>query len=135
MNQSVKQVFNSYPEKVETKMVELRKIILDVVETLDTRNSLEETLKWGEPSYLLKHGSTVRIDWKESNPKYLGIFFNCRTKLIDTFRAIYGKDLKFEGNRAILLELDSSLPEEILFQCIHVALTYHKRKKLPLLGL
>ena len=75
MNQSVKQVFSSYPEKVETKMVELRKIILDVVETLETKNSLEETLKWGEPSYLLKHGSTVRIDWKESNPKYLGHAF------------------------------------------------------------
>ena len=116
-------------------MVELRKIILDVAETLDTRKSLEETLKWGEPSYLIKYGSTVRIDWKESNPKCLGIYFNCRTKLIDTFRAIYGMDLKFEGNRAILLELDSPLPEEILFQCIKVALTYHKRKKQPLLGL
>lgn len=135
MNQSVRQVFNSYPEKVEKKMVELRKIILDVAETLDTRKSLEETLKWGEPSYLIKYGSTVRIDWKESNPKCLGIYFNCRTKLIDTFRAIYGMDLKFEGNRAILLELDSPLPEEILFQCIKVALTYHKRKKQPLLGL
>ncbi len=135
MDQSVKQVFNSYPENVKTRMVELRKIILDVAETLDTRDSLEETLKWGEPSYLLKHGSTVRIDWKESNPKYLGIYFTCSTKLIDTFRAIYGKDLKFEGNRAILLELDSPLPEEILFQCINVALTYHRRKKLPLLGL
>ena len=135
MNQSVRQVFNSYPEKVEKKMVELRKIILDVAETLDTRKSLEETLKWGEPSYLIKYGSTVRIDWKESNPKCLGIYFNCRTKLIDTFRAIYEMDLKFEGNRAILLELDSPLPEEILFQCIKVALTYHKRKKQPLLGL
>lgn len=62
MDQSVRQVFNSYPEKVGTKMVELRKIILEAAETLDTRDSLEETLKWGEPSYLVKDGSTVRID-------------------------------------------------------------------------
>lgn len=33
MGQSVRQVLNSYPEKVEKKMVELRKIILDVAET------------------------------------------------------------------------------------------------------
>lgn len=135
MDQSIRQVFNSYPEEVKNKMMKLRKIILDVAATLDTANSLEETLKWGEPSYLIKGGSTVRIDWKESNPKYLGIYFNCRTKLIDTFRATFANDLKFEGNRAILLDIDSSLPEEILFQCINVAFTYHKRKKLQLLGI
>jgi len=135
MNQSVEQVFNGYPAKVETKMNELRNIILDVASTLETKSSLEETLKWGEPSYLLKGGSTVRIDWKESNPNYLGIYFNCKTKLIDTFRATFGNDLKFEGNRAILFDIESPLPQEILFQCINVALTYHKRKKLPLLGI
>ncbi len=116
-------------------MNELRCIILDVATTLETKNSLEETLKWGEPSYLVKGGSTVRIDWKESKPKYLGIYFNCRTRLIDTFRATFGNDLKFEGNRAILLDIDVPLPKDILFQCISIALTYHKRKKLPLLGI
>jgi len=69
------------------------------------------------------------------NTKYLGIYFNCKTKLIDTFRATFGNDLKFDGNRAILLNIDSSFPEEILFQCISVAFTYHKRKKLQLLGI
>lgn len=135
MDTSVKQVFDSYPEEVQTKMVELREIFVDVATTIDPRASLEESLKWGEPSYLVKHGSPVRIDWKESNPKYLGVYFNCNTKLIDTFRAIYGKDLRFEGNRAILLELDCPLPEEMITQCINVAFTYHNRKKLPLLGL
>jgi len=135
MNQSVEHVFNSYPKNVAAKMHELRSIILDVASTLETNTSLEETLKWGEPSYLVQGGSTVRIDWKESSPKYLGLYFNCQTKLIDTFRAIFGSDLQFEGNRAILLDIESPLPKEILCQCIHAALTYHKRKKLPLLGI
>jgi hypothetical protein len=134
MDQSVRRVFDSYPPKIKTKMNELRSIILDVASILEKEKSLVETLKWGEPSYLLEGGSTVRIDWKESNPKYLGIFFNCRTKLIDTFRATFGNELQFEGNRAILLDTETPLPKELLFQCIQVALTYHKRKKPPLLG-
>ncbi len=135
MNQSVKKVFDRYPKNVNKMMLELRNIILDVASELETTASLEETLKWGEPSYLLKGGSTIRIDWKDSNPKYIGIYFNCRTKLIDTFRATFGSELIFEGNRAILLDINSPLQEEVLSQCINVALTYHKRKKLPLLGI
>jgi len=135
MDQSVNQVFSSYPREVQIRMGDLRKIILDVVATLDAKESFQETLKWGEPSYLIQGGSTVRIDWKESNPNFLGIYFNCQTKLIDTFRAAFKNELKFEGNRAIILDIEAPFPEEILFQCINIALTYHKRKKLPLLGI
>ncbi len=135
MDPSVKKVFDSYPKPIKKKMKDLRKIILDVADTLDTKSPLEETLKWGEPSYLIKGGSTIRIDWKESNPEYLGIYFNCQTKLVDTFRATFSNELKFDGNRAILIDKDALLPKEILIRCINVTLTYHKRKKLPLLGI
>ena len=135
MDPSVKKVFDSYPKPIKKKMKDLRKIILDVADTLDTKSPLEETLKWGEPSYLIKGGSTIRIDWKASNPEYLGIYFNCQTKLVDTFRATFSNELKFDGNRAILIDKDALLPKEILIRCINVTLTYHKRKKLPLLGI
>ena len=135
MNSSVKQIFDSYPAEVKEKMIDLRKLILSVADTLETNNSLEETLKWGEPSFLIKGGSTVRIDWKESNPECLGIYFNCQTKLIDTFREIFDEKLRFEGNRAILLDINTPLPEGIISQCVKAAFTYHKRKKLPLLGI
>ena len=135
MNPSVKAVFDSYPQSIKQKMNDLRQIILDVADTLDTKGSLEETLKWGEPSYLIQGGSTIRLAWKASNPHYLGVYFNCQTKLVDTFRATFSNELKFEGNRAILIDREAHLPKEALYRCIEVALTYHKRKKLALLGI
>ena len=50
----MEQVFNAYPEYVKSKILHLRSLILDVANGIDSINTLEETLKWGEPSYLVK---------------------------------------------------------------------------------
>ncbi|MFT5337424.1 MAG: hypothetical protein ACI9YL_001426 [Luteibaculaceae bacterium] len=39
----------------------LRQLIRATVPEIEGVNSLEETLKWGEPSYLTKYGSTLRM--------------------------------------------------------------------------
>ena len=96
--------------------------------------SLNETLKWGEPSYLASGGSTVRIDWKASAPERYAMYFNCNTKLVDTFREIYSDSLSFEGNRAIVFERTDAVPAAALKHCIALSLQYHKLKHLPLLG-
>ena len=132
-NNTVQPKFDTYPTSVKLKLLELRSLILDVIE----RNNLgdfEETLKWGEPSYLVKGGSTVRIDWKpKAKDKYF-IFFNCKTKLVDTFRELYSDVLTFEGNRAIVLNLGEPLPIDVLRHCIELSLRYKSVKHLPLLG-
>ncbi len=133
-NQSVKIVFDSYPDEIRPQMERLRQLILDTAKEVDRGDTLEETLKWGEPSYLCKQGSTVRIDWKESAPDKIGMYFHCGTKLVDTFRALFKDELTFEGNRAILIDLKKELPTHELRSCVSMALTYHKRKHLPLLG-
>ncbi len=133
MNESVKQIFERYPEHVKPSMLNLRDLILETASKLKSDTEIEETLKWGEPSYLIQGGTTIRIDWKESNPECIGIYFNCQTKLIDTFRTVYGNELSFEGNRAILIDINSDLPQEVIEDCVNVAFTYHQRKKLPLL--
>jgi hypothetical protein len=83
---------------------------------------------------LVKGGSTVRFDWKERTPQHYFIFFNCKTKLVDTFRELYSDDLEFEGNRAIVLTLSDPIPRAILQHCIELSLTYKSIKHLPLLG-
>jgi hypothetical protein len=87
-SKNVQPKFDTYPTSVKLKLLELRSLILDFIE----RNNLgdfEEKLKWGESSYLVKGVSTVRIDWKpKAKDKYF-IFFNCKTKLVDTFRELY----------------------------------------------
>ena len=135
INGPVKDVLDSYPDRAAERLEELRAIILEAAEESQWVEKLEETLKWGEPSYLAKHGSTVRIDWKVKSPDQFAIYFKCTSKLVPTFREIFPNTFQFEGNRAIVFALDDQIPISELKQCIKAALEYHKVKHLPLLGM
>ncbi|WP_339753812.1 DUF1801 domain-containing protein [Algoriphagus aquimarinus] len=133
-NPEVEPVFSRYPDSVRDKMLNLRRLVLESAEELNLP-SLEETLKWGEPSYLAKKGSTLRMDWKEKSPDQYAIYFKCTSKLVPTFRFIFDDSFDYEGNRAVVFRLDEEIPEAELKQCIKVALTYHQVKHLQTLGL
>ena len=134
-NLAVAQVFDSYPEDMRKKMLCLRQLVLDAASETDGVNGLEETLKWGEPSYLTKGGSTVRIDWKVRAPDQYAMYFNCNTPLIETFKEIYGDTFTFEGKRAVVFGETDELPVSQLKHCVSTALTYHRVKHLPFLGM
>ncbi|MEO0686738.1 MAG: DUF1801 domain-containing protein [Cyanobacteria bacterium J06649_11] len=131
----VEKKFQSYPPAVKPKLDRLRNIIISTASEIDSIISIEETLKWGEPSYLVKKGSTVRIDWKAKTPEQYAIYFKCTSKLVPTFKHKYADLFKYEKNRAILFSLDDELPVKELKACIQLALTYHKVKHLPNLGI
>ena len=130
----VENVFNSYPKFVQPKLFHLRELVLNAASEIEGLVELEETLKWGEPSYLTKQGSTVRLDWKEKNPEQFAIYFKCTSRLVPTFKKIYRDKFNFEGDRAIIFKLKDKIPDAELKHCISMALTYHKIKHLPLLG-
>lgn len=133
-NNNVATVFENYPAEIKKQMTELRQLIIDTAAETEGVSTLEETLKWGEPSYLTKGGSTIRIDWKPSNPNEYAMYFNCKSKLIDTFKELYSEELTFDGNRAIVLKAGVAAPTDELKHCVSLALTYHRVKHLPLLG-
>ncbi len=113
----------------------LRKLIFETAASLPHVGELEETLKWGEPSYLTpltKSGSTIRIDWKKKNPNQYAMYFKCTANLVPTFKERYFNKLKFEGNRSITFNINEEIPVKELKQCIALALTYHLNKKLKL---
>ncbi len=134
-NPEVATVFKQYPPKVRAKIKNLRRIILEVAASDDRIGALEETLKWGEPSYLTsdtKSGSTVRIDWKEKTPEFYAIYFKCTANIVEIFKKKFDKNVfTFSGKRAILFNFDDAVPEKELKYCIAFALTYHLHKKLP----
>ncbi len=133
-NPKVKDVFDNYPETAQKQLLHLRKLVLRTASEIDELEKLEETLKWGEPSYLTKYGSTVRMDWKEKKPEQYAIYFKCTSSLVQTFKIVYKDKFKFEGKRTIVFQLTDEIPETELKHCISLALTYHKVKHLPLLG-
>lgn len=133
-NSDVAAIFASYPKHIRKKMLFLRQLVFDTAAEAGDIGEIEETTKWGEPSYIAKGGSTVRMDWKSSKPAQYAMYFHCKTKLVDTFKELYRDTFKFEGNRAIIFNLEDEIPVEELKHCIALSLTYHSRKTLPMLG-
>ncbi|NGX97711.1 MAG: DUF1801 domain-containing protein [Candidatus Afipia apatlaquensis] len=127
---NVAKVFAAYPEDVRAKLMKLRAIIFETAETIDGVGPLEETLKWGQPSYLTTEtgsGSTIRIDREKSDGR-VAMYFHCQTDLVETFRELYPTQMEYGGNRSILFKVATRIPENVLRHCVGLALTYHARK-------
>ena len=131
----VAMVFANYPATVRSQMLALRALVIATAEEIEGLTLLEETLKWGEPSFVTKHGSTLRMDWKAKSPDQYALYFKCTSKLVATFQLVFGATFQYEGKRALVFSLPQSLPIPEVKACIKAALTYHKVKHLPNLGM
>jgi hypothetical protein len=123
--------FRSYPEPLRTKLLALRQLILDTARATEGVGRLDETIKWGQVSYLTTEtgsGSTVRIDRVKSATNQYALYFHCQTSLVETFREHYPQ-LSYGGNRSILLDASKALPKQALRHCVALALTYHLNKR------
>jgi Domain of unknown function (DU1801) len=128
---AVEAAFDAYPKLLKAKLLALRRLILDTANTVEGVGPLEETLKWGQPSYLTPatgSGSTIRIDQVKQATDQYAVYFHCQTNLVETFRELYPTELSYSGNRAIILSADDAVPEPALRHCVALALTYHLRK-------
>lgn len=63
------------------------------------------------------------------------MYFKCTSRLVDTFKIVFGSFFKYEKNRAIIFQLDEEIPVIELKECIKAALAYHKVKYLDTLGM
>ena len=111
-------------------LIALRRLIFETAKSLDGVGEIEETLKWGQPSYLTptKSGSTIRIDALKDGKGY-AMYFHCQTNLVETFRELYPTQMTYGGNRSILFRSGNKIPEKALRHCIGLALTYHSRQQ------
>ncbi len=122
-------VFESYDKSVRDELFVLRQLILDTADATAGVGPIEETLKWGQPSYLTsetKSGSTVRI--APVGPNSAGdyaMYFICHTNLVDSFETMFGDTFTYEGNRALLFDMGDDIAQDELRECVAMALTYH----------
>ena len=129
---AVDAVFSAYPKPLKERLLALRRLIFDAARTTQGVGALQETLKWGQPSYLTpetRTGSTIRIDRVKSAAGQYAIFFHCQTDLVATFRELYPSELRYGGNRSILLDAADEPPEPALRHCVALALTYHLSRR------
>ena len=133
MTPEIQAKFSSYPLAAQKQLEEVRRLILTAAKE-NALGAVEESLKWGEASYLVKGGSAIRIDWKPKDPDVIKVYFHCQTSLIETFREIYRQEFDYQGKRAIVIPLKASAESGPLKHCLQLALKYHSLKHLPLLG-
>lgn len=120
----VDNVYAKYPEEYRKRLLELRQLIYDTAKETNI-GTVEESLKWNQPSYLSAVGTPIRLDRFGENK--VAMLFNCQTTLIETFRKLFKEDLLFSKNRAIVMSVNQELPIPQLKLCIEMALTYHQK--------
>lgn len=131
----VEEVFDRYPDFVRPQMRALRALVLETARETGDFSALEETLKWGEPSFLAKKGSTLRMDWKAKKPDQYALYFKCTSRLVDTFKMVFNDTFTYEGSRAIVFGINDELPTAQLKACIRATLRYHRVKEHLTLGI
>ena len=127
-------LLDPYPPRVRSHLLGLRDAVMRVAAQHADVGPVTESLKWGEPSYSAPRGSAVRLGWSPADPARYALHFHCQTLLVETFRELYGDQLVLQGRRAMVFTMDEAMPMDTVEHCIYLALTYHRRKHLPLLG-
>lgn len=69
VSKQVNYVIADYPTEAKAMFFNVRDLVLEVAAETVGLDDVEETLKWGEPSYLAEGGSTVRMKWSEKSPE------------------------------------------------------------------
>lgn len=125
--------FSNYPAPARQLLLALRQLILRVAADHGL-GPVEESIKWGEASFVVKGGTAIRIDWKAKDPEFVKLFFHCQTLLVETFKEIYPTQFCYQGHRAVVIPLHADIEQLPIAHCIWLALQYHSLKHLPFLG-
>ncbi|NJM81806.1 MAG: DUF1801 domain-containing protein [Tabrizicola sp.] len=130
MTDEVRAAFAAAPPVSRQGMLALRQLIFDVAGGLPRIGPVEEALRWGEPAYLTPAtgaGSTIRLGVPRSGG--FALYCNCRTSLIDDFRAFAGASCRTEGNRAVVFRHPQEIDAALISILIRRSLTWHWRSR------
>ncbi|WP_026261688.1 DUF1801 domain-containing protein [Kiloniella laminariae] len=133
ISEKMKAVYDSYSPPVKDCLLVLRDLIYQTAAETAGVGPLEETLKWGQPSFLTsqsKSGTTIRLDQIKASRDSYGLYLHCQSNLVDRFRILYPEVMTYEGNRCVVFRAEDDIPVQALKHCISMALTYHLDKKM-----
>lgn len=84
---------------------------------------LEETVKWGQPSFKALNGTPVRIGTPKSGG--FGLFVSCSSTVIADYAATF--EGRFDGNRGVLFESVAEAESQPLEMLLMRAFRYHEK--------
>lgn len=130
-NPDVAAAYQNYPTPLRKGLLKLRTLMFKTAAETDGVGPLEETLRWGTPSYLTaksKSGTTLRLGVEAKTGDRFGLYVPCQTTLAADFKQLYGNIFQYNGKRGLLFHPGDALPEAELAHCIALGLTYHINK-------
>ena len=132
-NSAVAEKFDQYPKEFRSILLSIRQLIFEVAKENSVIGEIEESLKWGEPSYRAKDkkiGTSIRLAWNKNKPNQCGMYVHCQSNLIEQYKTLFDDMFEYEGKRAIIFSKTSAVNNLVpIKECIHLALTYHLNKK------
>jgi len=129
-DEAVFDLFGTYDEDIRRNLLVIRDIILSTAACTKDVGVLNETIRWGQPSYITtqpKTGSIIRLG--PACEGAFAMFFHCQTTLVEEFRMTFGDKLRYEGNRALVWKVGDILDGEMIGHCVREALLYKLRKR------
>ncbi|MDP5084960.1 MAG: DUF1801 domain-containing protein [Yoonia sp.] len=126
LNAHVAAVFEGFSPEDKATALALRALIFEVAQDTPEAGAIEETLKWGQPSYLTaqtKAGSTLRIGQAKGGG--VAIFAHCGTSIIRSYAEAFPDADEIEGNRAVIFKSRADIAPDRLRHLIRHGLTYH----------
>ena len=119
-------LFAAAPADIAARLTTLRDQIRSIAQGLDV--PLEETLKWGAPSFVppKRVGTTIRLG---HNGQDCVLYVHCQTDLVSRWRMLFPTEFTYEGNRAVVIPVKDPFAKGAFDQIASMALTYHRDKR------
>ncbi len=106
-------------------MLALRRLVYACAANDPRIGRVEETLRWGQPAYIARKGSTLRIG---ATAEGFALYAHCQTTIVSDFASAFPGLDRIEGNRAVHFEDASQIEPARHGQLIAHALGYHLRR-------
>jgi len=114
--------FDLPDEKARAGLLALRDLILETAGALPDIGPVEEALRWGQPSYISRKGTPLRLGVPKSGR--FGLFVHCQSRVIPNYLERYPAWDRIEGTRALLFDRPDQIEPLRHGWLIRHALTY-----------
>ena len=129
-SEAVASVYASQPEPQRASLLALRALLFDLAGQLDPVGQVDESLKWGSPSYVSttpRVGTPIRLDRVTNSDVDVGVFVHCQSRVVEHFRLVHADTYRLDGTRGLLLNAHEDLPKDAVVDFMSLVLTYHTR--------
>jgi hypothetical protein len=69
------------------------------------------------------------INWAPAMPRPMGLYFNCKTLLVERIRACYEDLFLYAGNRCVWVSVEPTFPSEVIAHSAEMTLLYHVNRR------